>query len=85
MDLRTQEQRGASAPRSRVWRSPSASAAGETKPFVVKPPFLKPVFPTHPFPGAGFASRMAREPSFGLCCDHSDPRRLGKGPLTERC
>lgn len=40
MDLRTQEQRGASTPRSRVWRFPSASAAGETKPFVVKPPFL---------------------------------------------
>lgn len=68
MDLRIQEQWGALTPRSHMLEPPSASAAGKTKPFVVKPPFLKPVFPIHPFPGAGFASRMACEPSFGLCC-----------------
>lgn len=45
MDLRIQEQWGASAARSRSLRPPSASAAGKTKSFVVKPPFLKPVFP----------------------------------------
>lgn len=68
MDSRIQEQWGASAARSRSLRPPSASAAGKTKSFVVKPPFFKTSVPHHPFPGAGFALRMAREPSFGLCC-----------------
>lgn len=85
MDSRIQEQWGASAARSHNLRPPSASAAGKTKSFVVKPPFLKPVFPiTHSLELALHCGWLV-SPPLDCVVDHSAPRRLGKGPLTERC
>lgn len=85
MDSRIQEQWGASAAGSRNLRPPSASAAGKTKSFVVKPPFLKPVFPiTHSLELALHCGWLV-SPPLDCVVDHSAPRRLEKGPLTKRC
>lgn len=42
--------------------------SGQNQILCCEAPFFKTSVPLHPFPGAGFALQMAREPSFGLCC-----------------
>lgn len=80
MDSRIQEQWGASAARSHSLRPPSASAAGKTKSFVVKPPFLKAVFPiTHSLELALHCGWLV-SPPLDCVVDHSAPGDWGRDP-----